>query len=215
MPRCKCSLKHSSACMSHRLTPSQPPTAQVVLSSGLTSLAGVLPRSLAFSMRRIHHRCSLRISSHLLIGSAFVVSLNPNAFIKHHQTASDPSCCLYLLLFFFHISASPSVTPTLSCHLLVAVSSVPIAFHLTAPKPQPKPTHQSKNIVHTLTNPISVLFSRKHCRQMFNPYFLIRPALCVHTRQPRAPLPNWRGRENQTDSWDILREFAGGADVVW
>jgi len=35
---------------------------------------------------------------------------------------------------------------------------------------------------HTLTNPISAAFSRKHWRQMLRPYFLIKPALCVQTR---------------------------------
>lgn len=34
----------------------------------------------------------------------------------------------------------------------------------------------------TFANPISWLFSLKHCRQMFKPYFRIRPALCVQTR---------------------------------
>lgn len=34
-------------------------------------------------------------------------------------------------------------------------------------------------------NPISWLFSRKHCLQMFRPYFLIRPAVCAQTRLER------------------------------
>jgi len=37
----------------------------------------------------------------------------------------------------------------------------------------------------TLINPISWLFSRKHCRQMFSPYLRIRPALWVQTRLVR------------------------------
>lgn len=34
----------------------------------------------------------------------------------------------------------------------------------------------------TLMNPISVDFSRKHCRQILRPYLRMRPAVWVHTR---------------------------------
>lgn len=36
--------------------------------------------------------------------------------------------------------------------------------------------------LHTLTNPMSAAFSRKHWRQMLSPYFRMSPALWVQTR---------------------------------
>ncbi len=42
----------------------------------------------------------------------------------------------------------------------------------------------------TFVNPISWLFSLKHCRQILRPYFRIRPALCVQTRLLRESALN-------------------------
>jgi hypothetical protein len=82
----------------------------------------------------------------------------------------------------------------------------------------------------TLAKPILSAFSRKHWRQRSRPYLRIRPAWCAQRRlgkymlsicRPndgvvatyhwREPLPNLRGRENQTESWVILVN-ARGAD---
>lgn len=60
-----------------------------------------------------------------------------------------------------------------------------------------------------LLKPMSLAFSLKHWRQMFKPYFLIKPVWEEQTRHWREPLPYLLGWENQTFSWAILSAIIG------
>jgi hypothetical protein len=62
---------------------------------------------------------------------------------------------------------------------------------------------------HTFLNPISSAFSLKHWRQIFKPYFLIKPALCAQTRLYQC---QFNGTASQ--SFVIIVQLPVDRDVV-
>lgn len=51
---------------------------------------------------------------------------------------------------------------------------------------------------------MSVALSLKHWRQMFKPYFLIKPEWEAQTLHCLEPLPKFLGWEYQTFSWAMM-----------
>lgn len=75
------------------------------------------------------------------------------------------------------IDAARNAIVSNSCPYSISIASPPTEFSL---RTQLKINNSSRGL--TFVNPISWLFSLKHCRQMLRPYLRIRPALCVQTR---------------------------------
>lgn len=94
------------------------------------------------------------------------------------QQACPPSRFSFAQIYPIPLSASSPPNPPIT-HLYRCCQNHPPSANSRLPHSENRNT-RSRGL--TFVNPISWLFSLKHCRQMLRPYFRIRPALCVQTR---------------------------------